>query len=74
VFEGESAPDGEVERPTVQVELAFATVEPGAKVAFVGAEADAAAAEKIAMRLPSAVAPTMAPTSRRGWRVLGILE
>ena len=36
VLEGESAPDDEVVRPTVQVEFAFAAVEPGEKVALVG--------------------------------------
>jgi hypothetical protein len=39
VFEGDSAPAGDVVRPTVHVELAFAAAEPGEKVALVGADA-----------------------------------
>jgi hypothetical protein len=39
VFEGDSAPEGEVVNPTLQVDSAFAVVEPGEKVALVGEEA-----------------------------------
>ena len=39
VLDAESAPDDEVVKPTVQVESALAVVEPGEKVALVGAEA-----------------------------------
>jgi hypothetical protein len=64
VFDGDSAPDGDVVRPTVQVELAFAAVDPGEKVALVGADANAASAEKVPIRPPSATTPTTSPMSR----------
>ena len=64
VLEGDSAPDGEVVRPTVQVEFAFAAADPGENVALVGAEANAASAEKVAIRPPSAATPTILPASR----------
>ena len=64
VLEGNNAPDGEVVSPTVQVELAFAAVEPAEKVALVGDEADAASTEKVAIRPPSAKTPIIEPMSR----------
>jgi hypothetical protein len=64
VFDGDSAPVEEVVRPTVQVELAIAAVEPGENVAIAGADANAASAENAPIRPPSAVRPTITPTSR----------
>ena len=64
VFEGDNAPDGDVVKPTVQVEVVLAPVDPGEKVALVGADANAATVDKPAIRPPSAVTPTIALTSR----------
>jgi hypothetical protein len=63
VFDGARAPDDDVVKLTVQVEAAFAAVDPGEKLALVGADANAASAEKLAIRPPRAATPTIAPTS-----------
>jgi hypothetical protein len=64
VFDGAKAPDDEVVKLTVQVEVVLAAVDPGEKVALVGADANAAPADKLAIRPPSAAAPTIALTTR----------
>jgi hypothetical protein len=64
VFDGESAPVGDVVSPIVHVELVLAAVEPGEKVAAAGADANAASAEKLPIRPPSAARPTIPPISR----------
>ena len=64
VFDGANAPDDDVVKPIVQVEVVLAAVDPGEKVALVGADADAASTEKLAIRPPRAATPTIAPTSR----------
>lgn len=65
VSAGDSAPDPDVVRPTVQVESAFAAVEPGENTAFVGADAYAAPATKVAARPPVATNPASAAKTRR---------
>jgi hypothetical protein len=64
VFDGDRAPVGEVVSPTVQVELVLAAVEPGVNVALAGADANAAPAEKVPIRPPTAATPTRPPMSR----------
>ena|SRR5665213_726582 len=68
VFDGDKAPDDDVVKPTVQVDEAFAALDPAEKLALVGADANAATADKPAIRPPSAVTPTIALTSRRARR------
>jgi hypothetical protein len=66
VLDGPSAPEGEVVRPTVHVEVAFPDVEPGEKVTLLGADADATSGRMtVAAKVPIAVTPTIAPMSRR---------
>ena len=64
VFDGDKAPDDDVVKPTVQVEVVLAAVDPGEKVAIVGADANAATADKPAIRPPSAATPIIALTTR----------
>ena len=68
VFDGDKAPDDDVVKVTVQVEAAFAALDPAEKLALVGADANAATVDKPAIRPPSAVTPTIASTSRRARR------
>jgi hypothetical protein len=64
VLDADNAPDADAVNPTVQVEVAFAAVDPVEKVALVGAEADAACADKVAARPPMAAKPATIPMSR----------
>jgi hypothetical protein len=68
VFDGDKAPADDVVKLTVQVEAAFAAVEPAEKLALVGADAYAATADKLANRPPSAATPTIALTIRLACR------
>jgi hypothetical protein len=63
VFEDDSAPVDDAVSPIVQVEVAFAAVDAAEKLELVGADADAASAEKVTIRPPSAARPAIVPTS-----------
>ena len=63
-FDGDSAPDPEVVKPTVHVDEVLAAVEPGANVAPDGADAEAASTETVVIRLPSTAAPTKVLANR----------
>lgn len=64
VLDGASAPDGEVVKPTVQVEVAPAAVDSGEKLAPFGADASAIPDETKAPMPLSAARPRMVLVSR----------